>query len=162
MKLFTKVSFTSRLILAPSGKLQCILSREGRCCLWMISPMHWTPLRMALQELKNTMFYNWLLTGLCSMLLPQWLCNFLPIPFLPQAILSIFLFLQSDDVRLSFLILGNLLQQQTWICLAEHARQKCICSPVIKWLLPEGPPAHFCVRFCIPKPAAVCSPPNIF
>lgn len=64
---------------------------------------------MALKELKNTMFYIWLLTGPCSMLLSQWLCNFLPVPFLPQAILSTFLFLQSADVRLSLLILGNLL-----------------------------------------------------
>lgn len=43
------------------------------------------------------------------MLLSQWLCNFLPVPFLPQAILSTFLFLQSTDVRLNLLILGNLL-----------------------------------------------------
>lgn len=48
-------------------------------------------------------------TGPCSVLLSHWLCNFLPVPFLPQAILSIFLFLQSDDVRLCLLVLGNLL-----------------------------------------------------
>lgn len=81
----------------------------------MISPMHWTPLRMALQELKNTMFYNWLLRGSCSMLLPQGSVTSCPFLFCPRPyypFFFFFFFLQSDDVRLSFLILGNLLYKR--------------------------------------------------
>lgn len=178
MKLFTKVPFTRGLILAPSGKQQCILSREkegGRQPLSLLlvnaQPTALDSTEDGTLGAKNYhVLQSWWLAGPRSMLLSQWLCNFLPVPFLPQAILPIFLFLQSGDVRLSLFILGNLLYMPAAANLNGTARickaevHQCICSPAMKRFPSEGfpAPAHFCVGFCSPKPAAVFFPPDIF